>query len=346
MRGRPSRTALAQALIATTRPKHHGAVAEPDGASAACTRRTPATRPPAGRRPARLGSSRTPDVLGLALVGREVGARGVDLLEQRLRGEVDGELAGRLDVAQRVLAADRGELDDRRVDARHRVEGVRRQVVHALGRAAADPGDRPRDHDGVEHAVERRRLHVRGVEVHAGAESGSVTGSIVAGRSGRRRRSPTGPAPRQVRVPRRWPGTDRAMRTSRSERRTPGGPARPATAAHPCARRPPPARRPRPRSRPARPASRAARPPAAAPRPRSARRPPTTLAAGDPPTADQSDLRVAVAQRRASPRTSGRRPAGSRRPARPARRTRLTARSRAMSSSTSPRTAACPPARS
>ena len=37
---------------------------------------------------------------------------------------------------------DRGELDDRRVDAGHRVEGVRRQVEHAVGRPAAHPGDR------------------------------------------------------------------------------------------------------------------------------------------------------------------------------------------------------------
>jgi hypothetical protein len=53
-------------------------------------------------------------VLGLAVVGREVRAGGVDLLEQRLRRQADREVAGGLDVGQRVLAADRGELDNGR----------------------------------------------------------------------------------------------------------------------------------------------------------------------------------------------------------------------------------------
>jgi hypothetical protein len=53
-------------------------------------------------------------VLGLAAVGREVRPGGVDLLEQRLRRQADREVAGRLDVGHRVLAADRGEPDDGR----------------------------------------------------------------------------------------------------------------------------------------------------------------------------------------------------------------------------------------
>ena len=133
------------------------------------------------------------------MLGREVGARGVDLLEQRLRREADGELAGRLDVAQRVLPADRGELDDGRVDARHRVEGVRRQVQHALGRAAAHPGDGPGHDDRVQHPVEGPRLHVVRVEVDAvGAGRDHVL--IVAGpgspggAAGPSRVHPAGPA--------------------------------------------------------------------------------------------------------------------------------------------------------
>ena len=46
------------------------------------------------------------------------------------------------------------------VDAGHGVEGVRRQVEHAVGRAAADPRDRPGHDDGVQHPVEGVALHL------------------------------------------------------------------------------------------------------------------------------------------------------------------------------------------
>ena len=185
-------------------------------------------------------------VLGLAVVGREVGAGGVDLLEQRLGGQVDGELAGRLDVAQRVLAAHRRELDDRRVDAGHRVEGVRREVEHALGRAAADPGDRAGGRRRSSARGRRRRaLHLVGVE---GARGRGLPGRSPAHRRRTRRRAARSAgrsARARCRVPRRWPATERTMRTSQDQHRhRVGQRVRP----HPPAgraRRPPPGRPPR-----------------------------------------------------------------------------------------------------
>ena len=98
--------------------------------------------------------------------------------------EVDHEGAGVLDIAQRVLAADRGELHDGRGHAGDREEGVRGEVVRAVGRCGGDPGDGPGDDHGGEQPVEGVAVALGGVVVDA-------HGGSMAGRARRVRERPS-----------------------------------------------------------------------------------------------------------------------------------------------------------
>ena len=346
MRGRPSRTALSHTLIASTRP--NTTVLSPSR-TVECSVHSMATGDSAtrGTPTTSLGSSRTPHASASLVRGREVGAGGVDLLEQRLGREADGELPVASTLRSESFRPTEVNWTTGGVDAGHRVEGVRRQVEHAVGRPAADPGDGPGDDDGVHHAGRRRPRSISvGVEAHAGGGVGGGHVPIVAGGPARAAGvAASGRARSGCRA--RCPTTDRAISTSSSQHRHRVGQRvgpRPAAGRRGHHR---PAGDARRRSRPAPRASRAARR-AAGSTQTAVRTPAAATALADRGAAHRRPqrLRVAVAQRRPARRTSGRRPAGSRRPAPPRPPARFTARSSAMSSSTSPRTAACPPARS
>ena len=284
MRGRPSRTASAQTLIAPPGPARACCRRAPAW-RAACTRSTPATRRPASRRPARPArAGRRHCSASLWSGGKSVPvALTCSNSASGVRLTVNSPVASTL--LQRVLPADRGELHDRRRHAGHRVEGVRRQVVHAVGRAAAHPGDRPRHDDGVEHPVEHRALQLGRVEGHARRGVGHRT--IVSHRSrGARHHRSAAPGQRAAAVAEQRAGHQHVEQDDGHGVGQGVGPQPPARARGDGQ----PVRRPRPRSRPAPRATRAGPPRGGTTQTAVSAAAAAALAAGDPPTACHSDF--------------------------------------------------------
>ncbi len=134
------------------------------------------------------GRHRDAELRGLALVGGERGRLLFTASSERAVGEVHHELPGVERVAEGVLAADRGELDDRRACAGHGVERVRREVDHAVGGERRDPGDRPR-YDDRGHQLVGVHVLVAGAEL---VRDSKLMASILS--AGRSRRLPASEA--------------------------------------------------------------------------------------------------------------------------------------------------------
>ena len=100
----------------------------------------------------------------LVLLGREVGRRQVELLDEIETGDVEHELAGGLHVGGGVLATHGHEAHHRRLEREHRGVGVGSQVRDPVARQGRHPCHRTGGHRGIHEVIHRLPARLLGVE--------------------------------------------------------------------------------------------------------------------------------------------------------------------------------------